>query len=100
MRIAQLANFVGPASGGMRTALQALGEGYVRAGHRRLLVVPGPADSRVTTPLGDVVQLRAPRVGGGYRLIVEPWRVVQVLEGWGPTTVELSDKLTLLPVAR
>ncbi|WP_457205071.1 glycosyltransferase [Nocardioides sp. P5_C9_2] len=100
MRIAQLANFVGPASGGMRTALQALGEGYVGAGHRRLLVVPGPVDARTTTPLGDVVQLRAPRVGGGYRLIVEPWRVIEVLEEWGPTSVELSDKLTLMPVTR
>lgn len=100
MRIAQLANFVGPASGGMRTALRALGSGYVDAGCRRLLVVPGPEDARTSTPLGDVVQLRAPRVGGGYRLIVEPWRVTDVLEQWGPTSIELSDKLTLLPVAR
>ena len=100
MRIAQLANFVGPASGGMRTALRALGAGYAAAGCRRLLVVPGPEDTRTTTPLGDVVQLRAPRVGGGYRLIVEPWRVTEVLEQWQPTSVELSDKLTLLPVAR
>ncbi|PUA82604.1 glycosyltransferase [Nocardioides currus] len=100
MRIAQLANFIGPASGGMKTAIHALGEGYVAAGCERLLVIPGPVDSRATTPAGDVVQLRAPRVGGGYRLIVEPWRVTDVLEAWGPTSVELSDKLTLLPVAR
>lgn len=100
MRIAQLANFIGPASGGMKTAIQALGEGYVDAGCQRLLVIPGPTDSRVTTPFGDVVQLRAPKVGGGYRLIVEPWRVTDVLESWRPTSVELSDKLTLLPVAR
>lgn len=100
MRIAQLANFVGPASGGMRTALRALGAGYVDAGCRRLLVVPGPEDARTSTPAGDVVQLRAPRVGGGYRLIVEPWRVTEVLEQWRPTSIELSDKTTLLPVAR
>lgn len=100
MRIAQLANFIGPASGGMKTAIQALGEGYVEAGCERLLVIPGPTDSRVATPAGDVVQLRAPKVGGGYRLIVEPWRVTDVLESWRPTSVELSDKLTLLPVAR
>ncbi len=100
MRIAQLANFIGPASGGMKTAIHALGEGYVAAGCERLLVIPGPTDSRVSTPAGDVVQLRAPRVGGGYRLIVEPWRVTEVLESWRPTSVELSDKLTLLPVAR
>lgn len=100
MRIAQLANFIGPASGGMKTAVQSLGEGYVAAGCARLLVIPGPTDERRTTPQGDVVQLRAPRVGGGYRLIVEPWRVIDVLEDWQPTSVEVSDKLTLLPVAR
>jgi alpha-1,6-mannosyltransferase len=100
VRIAQLANFVGPASGGMKTALAALGTGYVAAGCERLLVIPGPVDAKTSTELGDVVQLRAPRVGGGYRLIVEPWRVVDVLERYAPDSVELSDKLTLLPVAR
>jgi alpha-1,6-mannosyltransferase len=99
VRIAQLANFVGPTSGGMKTALAAIGEGYA-AGHDRLLVIPGPEDRRELTPAGEVVQLRAPRVGGGYRLIVEPWRVIDVLEQWGPTSVELSDKFTLLPVTR
>ena len=100
VRIAQLANFVGPASGGMKTALAALGSGYVAAGCERLLVIPGPVDAVTATELGDVVQVRAPRVGGGYRLIVEPWRVVDVLERYAPDSVELSDKLTLLPVAR
>lgn len=100
MRIAQLANFIGPASGGMKTALTALGQGYVDAGADRLLVVPGPTDAVTSTEAGDVVQLRAPQVGGGYRLIVEPWRVVDVLERFAPTSVELSDKLTLLPVSR
>jgi alpha-1,6-mannosyltransferase len=100
VRIAQLANFVGPASGGMKTALAALGAGYREAGCDRLLVIPGPVDAVTATELGDVVQLRAPRVGGGYRLIVEPWRVVDVLDRYAPDSVELSDKLTLLPVAR
>jgi hypothetical protein len=39
-RIVQAANFVGPASGGIRTALDALGCGYLAAGHERVLVVP------------------------------------------------------------
>ncbi|HWJ67267.1 MAG TPA: glycosyltransferase [Nocardioides sp.] len=99
MRIAQLANFVGATSGGMRTAIEHLGRGYVAAGAERLLVIPGPVDAVSSTDLGDVVQVRAPRVGGGYRLIVEPWRVTEVLERWAPTSVEWSDKLTLLPVA-
>lgn len=99
MRIAQLANFVGPTSGGMKTALEALGRGYTEAGVARLLVVPGPEDDRLDSPAGDVVQVRAPRVGGGYRLIVEPWRVTDVLRRFAPTSLEVSDKSTLLPVA-
>ncbi|GGO79602.1 glycosyltransferase [Nocardioides deserti] len=100
MRIAQLANFVGPTSGGIRTTLAALGEGYVAAGVARLLVVPGPEDRYLETASGDVVQLRAPRVGGGYRLLVEPWRAIEPLRRFGPTSVEVSDKSTLLPVTR
>ncbi len=99
MRIAQLANFVGATSGGMRTAIEQLGRGYVDAGAERLLVIPGPVDAVRSTPLGEVVQVRAPRVGGGYRLIVEPWRVTEVLERFAPTSIEWSDKLTLMPVA-
>ena len=99
MRIAQLANFIGPASGGVRTAVAAMGRGYADAGVERLLVVPGPTDAVEETDAGTVVAVRAPRVGGGYRLIVEPWRVVDALERFGPTSVELHDKTTLLPVA-
>ncbi|WP_183093073.1 glycosyltransferase [Nocardioides stalactiti] len=99
MRIAQLANFVGAASGGMKTALAELGRGYVDAGVDRLLVVPGPTDTTTETAHGTVVQVRAPQVGGGYRLIVEPWRLIDVLDRFGPTSIEWNDKLTLLPVA-
>jgi alpha-1,6-mannosyltransferase len=99
VRIAQLANFVGAASGGMKTALAELGRGYVDAGVDRLLVIPGPVDAVTSTEAGDVVQVRAPRVGGGYRLIVEPWRIVDTLERFAPTSIEWNDKLTLLPVA-
>lgn len=100
MRIAQLANFVGPASGGMKTAVEALGQGYTAAGAARLLIVPGPVDRVVETGHGDVVQVRGPRVGGGYRLIVEPWRILSALESFGPTSIEINDKSTLIPVTR
>jgi alpha-1,6-mannosyltransferase len=98
LRIAQLANFVGPASGGMKTAVEMLGLRYVASGASRLLVTPGARDRTYESEAGTLVQLRAPRVGGGYRLIVEPWRVLEVLERFRPTSVELSDKSTLLPV--
>lgn len=34
LRIVRVANFVTPVSGGLRTALRHLGEGYLAAGHR------------------------------------------------------------------
>ncbi|GAB3954948.1 hypothetical protein GCM10027614_62920 [Micromonospora vulcania] len=48
LRIVRLANFVTARSGGLRTALRHLGEGYRAAGHDPVLVVPGrrAADER------------------------------------------------------
>ncbi|TDU88644.1 alpha-1,6-mannosyltransferase [Kribbella voronezhensis] len=100
LRIAQLANFVGPTSGGMRTAIEHLGRGYCEAGADRILITPGERDSETDTEVGTIVRIKAPKVGGGYRLITEPWKVIEALERFGPTTVEISDKSTLLPVAR
>ena len=54
----------------------------------------------VETELGTIVRMKAPKVGGGYRLITTPWTVIDVLKRFRPTTVEISDKSTLLPVAR
>lgn len=99
MRIAQLANFVGPTSGGLKTAVAALAEGYVDAGVERMLVIPGETDRTYDTPLGPVVEVRAPKVSShGYRMIVEPWRALDALQAWGPTSLELSDKFTLVPI--
>ncbi len=100
LRIAQLANFVGPTSGGMRTAIEHLGQGYIEAGAERILITPGERDSVTKTEHGTIVRMKAPKVGGGYRLITDPWRVIETLERFEPTTVEISDKSTLLPVAR
>ncbi|TDD17607.1 glycosyltransferase [Kribbella turkmenica] len=100
LRIAQLANFVGPTSGGMRTAIEHLGQGYADAGAERIVITPGERDSVTETAAGTVIRLKAPKVGGGYRLITDPWKVIELLERFRPTTVEISDKSTLLPVAR
>ncbi|MPY84071.1 MAG: glycosyltransferase [Actinophytocola sp.] len=99
-RIAQVANFVGPHSGGMRTAVDALGARYAASGAQRLLVTPGVRDAVVETSAGTHVQLRALEVSGGYRMILEPWRVLAVLSDFAPTSIEVSDKTTMLPVAR
>lgn len=100
LRIAQLANFVGPTSGGMKVAIEHLGCGYVDEGVERMLVIPGARDRVRETDAGVVVELRAPKVSSTYRMIAQPWRALRVLEEFGPTSVECSDKWTLSGVGR
>lgn len=100
LRIAQLANFIGPVSGGMRTAVEQLGRGYVAAGMERIVVVPGRTDEIIESEFGITVRVRAPKLAGGYRMIAQPWRALEVLEQFRPTSVESSDKWTLSPVAK
>ncbi len=100
MRIAQLANFVGPTSGGMKVVIEQLGAGYVRAGHERIFVLPGARDSVVETEAGILVQVRAPRLSPQYRMIAKPWRALDVLARFRPDAIEVSDKWTLSPAGR
>lgn len=95
MRIAQLANFVGPTSGGLRRAVDKLGAGYVQAGHHRLLIVPGPNDSITESEGGTIVSIASPVLGSGYRMVANVHKVRQVLSRFKPTTIEVSDKWTM-----
>ncbi len=97
VRIVQLANFYGPRSGGLRTALHHLGAGYVTAGHEVVLIVPGPRWAEETLGSG-VRRITLPALPipwtGGYRA-ADPRRVADVLTGLRPDVLEVSDRLTL-----
>ncbi|WP_062521252.1 glycosyltransferase [Demequina silvatica] len=97
MRIAQVANFYGPRSGGLRTALHALGRGYVEHGDEVLLVVPGDADGELRTRHGRVMTLHSPLLvgSGGYRVITRLAAVTDALERFAPDVIEVSDRTTL-----
>ncbi len=99
LRIAQLANFVGPVSGGMRVAIDELGKGYLASGHERILVIPGEKDSTEETDAGIVVRVKSPRITRDYRMVAQPWRALDVLDRFRPTSIEVSDKWTLSPAA-
>jgi alpha-1,6-mannosyltransferase len=97
VHIVQLANFYGPRSGGLRTALHHLGAGYVASGHRVTLVVPGTRYADEVLPTGvRRFSLPAPKIPGtgGYRA-VDPHRVRAVLRRLEPDRLEVSDRLTL-----
>ncbi len=97
MRIAQVANFYGPLSGGLRTAMHRLGIGYREAGHDSLLIVPGPSTQVSEEPWGTVVTIASPRLprSGGYRVITDIDAVVTHLQAFGTQRLEVSDRVTL-----
>lgn len=97
LRIVRLANFVTPASGGLRTALRELGKGYLAAGHEPVLIVPGDLASDQLTPQGRVITLPGPELPGtgGYRVLAGRRRLRDVLERIEPDRIEVSDRTTL-----
>ncbi|MDX3855159.1 glycosyltransferase [Streptomyces sp. AK02-01A] len=97
LRIVRLANFVTPASGGLRTALRELGSGYLAAGHEPVLIVPGGRETDEETEQGRVITLPGPVLPGtgGYRVLTARRRLREVLEAIGPDRLEVSDRTTL-----
>ncbi|MEU0249546.1 glycosyltransferase [Streptomyces sp. NPDC006235] len=97
LRIVRLANFVAPASGGLRTALRELGKGFKTAGHEPVLVIPGERMSDRETEQGRVITLPGPLLPGtgGYRVLADKRRVARLLEELGPDRLEVSDRTTL-----
>src|SRR6201987_415433 len=97
MRVVQVANFYGPRSGGLRTAVDRLGAEYCATGHEVFLIVPGRYAERTELPTG-VVRITLPArlipFTGGYRAVM-PWPVKTLLESLKPDALEVSDRLTL-----
>jgi alpha-1,6-mannosyltransferase len=97
MRVVQVANFYGPRSGGLRTAVARLGAEYCAAGHEVFLIVPGPRRSRSRLKTG-VLRISVPAklipFTGGYRAVM-PGPVTAVLDSLQPDAIEVSDRLTL-----
>ena len=97
MRVVQVANFYGPRSGGLRTAVDRLGAEYCAAGHEVYLVVPGARADAQRLPSG-VRRISLPArlipFTGGYRAVL-PGPVTTLLERLEPDALEVSDRLTL-----
>lgn len=97
MRVVQVANFYGPRSGGLRTAIDRLGAEYCARGHDVFLVVPGRDYQWRELPTGVTrVSLPARMIPftGGYRAVL-PGSVTTLLEDLAPDALEVSDRLTL-----
>ena len=96
MRIVQVANFVSPTSGGLRTTLQHLAQGYAGYGHDVVQILPGHGDGQAETSWGRQVTLRAPALATtGYRMLRDVRRVERTLERLAPDRLEVHDRTTL-----
>lgn len=102
MKIAQVANFYGPKSGGIRTTMLELAKSYSTINHKIYHVVPGKRFGRTQTEFGEVIKVPSIPLpfSGGYRLILQTKRVINILEELNPDLIELHDRITLLPVAK
>lgn len=102
MRVVQVANFYGPRSGGLRTAVDRLGAEYCASGHEVFLIVPGQRAQRCLLHTG-VVRITLPArlipLTGGYRAVM-PGPVKSMLEALNPDALEVSDRLTLRSLGR
>lgn len=95
-RIVQVANFVTPSSGGLRTTLTNLATGYARAGHEVIQVLPGPASQDVVAPWGRQILRRSPAVPGtGYRVLHGGSGLTGLLDRLEPDRLEVHDRTTL-----
>jgi alpha-1,6-mannosyltransferase len=97
VRVVHVANAYTPYSGGIRTTVHALGQGYRAAGHDFVLVVPGQRTSDEDLPWGRRITLAGPTVpgSGGYRVLADMRKVRTLLDVLEPDRLEISDRLTL-----
>jgi alpha-1,6-mannosyltransferase len=102
VRIVHVANAYTPRSGGIRTTVHALGQGYQAAGHEFVLVVPGPQATDEELSWGRRVTLPGPSIpaSGGYRVLANLSRVRDVLDSLEPDRIEVSDRVTLRGLGR
>ena len=95
-RIVQVANFVTATSGGLRTCLAHLAEGYAAAGHEVVQVVPGEAEVVQPMPWGTRVLVPSTALPGtGYRVVTNVRRLERTLAALRPDRVEVHDRTTL-----
>ncbi len=102
MRIVQVANFVGPKSGGASRVMQSLRSVYRLRGHDVVEVVPRSSDAAFDDGPGRRTIAGTVRLpgSGGYRVIWGRRELTGVLEELSPDLVELSDLSTLTWVAQ
>jgi alpha-1,6-mannosyltransferase len=94
-RIVQVANFVGPRSGGIRTVLAHLAHGYAAAGHDVLQIIPGSTRKRTSFEWGERLELPGYRLPGTGYQVMAARPVAPALAAFAADRIEVHDRATL-----
>jgi alpha-1,6-mannosyltransferase len=103
VRLAQVANFLGPTTGGLRAVVNTLGQAHSDSGGERQLIIPAGRSETLIGEGWQEVRLAAPRLplsGNGYHMLVRRREVIAALESFAPDVVEVHDQTTLAWVGR
>jgi alpha-1,6-mannosyltransferase len=100
-RIAQIANFYGPKSGGLKTSMVEIAKQYSHVGIECLQIVPGYSYSRSFTNYSELITIPGWKIpfSGGYRVIIGTKKIKEILTEYSPNLIEINDRLTLLGLA-
>lgn len=100
-KIAQIANFYGPRSGGLKTSMIELAKQYNYHEIKCLQIIPGIDFSHTSTSYADVVTIPSWKIplSGGYRIIIKTNKIKKVLAEFAPEVIEINDRLTLIGIA-
>ena len=102
MKIAMIANFNGPKSGGLKTVMNELATSYSKQGISCIQIIPGSKNEVLDNGIYKIHKIKSFKIpfSGGYRLILNLKAVKKVLKKFEPNLVEMHDRLTLIPVAK
>lgn len=100
-KIAQIANFYGPRSGGLKTSMVELAKQYNLHKIKCLQIIPGIDFTHTTTSYADVITIPSWKIpfSGGYRIIIKTSEIKKVLTDFNPDLIEINDRLTLIGLA-
>ncbi|MFZ0158065.1 MAG: glycosyltransferase [Kineosporiaceae bacterium] len=98
VRLAQVANFLGRTTGGLRAVVNTLGQAHCDSGGERQLIIPARRSETLIGQGWQEVRLGAPKLplsGNGYHVLVRRREVIAALESFAPDVVEVHDQTTL-----
>ncbi|MFM1826578.1 MAG: hypothetical protein RLZZ37_1213 [Actinomycetota bacterium] len=101
-KIALIANFNGPKTGGLKTVMNEVSKQYKLMGIDCIQIIPGSRDSIEVTDFVKIHTIKSLGIpfSGGYRIILNLRKVKKILENFDPEILEIHDRFSLISLAK